>query len=84
VDIFSLPNPTSRTVALGSTQLLTEMSTRNLPGGVKGGRRVRLTSLPSSVSQLFRKYESLDVSKPSATCYKDSFTFYLWVVMVPY
>jgi hypothetical protein len=27
------PNPSSRTIALGSTQLLTEMSTRNLPGG---------------------------------------------------
>jgi hypothetical protein len=33
VDSFNLPNPTSRTVALGSTQPLTEMSTRNLPGG---------------------------------------------------
>jgi hypothetical protein len=28
-------NPSSRTMALGSTQLLTEMSTRNLPGGKK-------------------------------------------------
>jgi hypothetical protein len=27
------PNPASRTVALGSTQPPTEMSTRNLPGG---------------------------------------------------
>jgi hypothetical protein len=27
------PKPSSRTVALGSTQPLTEMSTRNLPGG---------------------------------------------------
>jgi hypothetical protein len=30
---FSWPNPSSRTLALGSTQLLTEMSTRNLCGG---------------------------------------------------
>jgi hypothetical protein len=29
----STPNPSSRTMALGSTQPLTEMSTRNLPGG---------------------------------------------------
>jgi hypothetical protein len=37
VDFFNLPNPSSRTIALGSTQLLTEMSTRNLPGlGGKG------------------------------------------------
>jgi hypothetical protein len=28
-------NPSNRTMALGSTQPLTEMSTRNLPGGVK-------------------------------------------------
>jgi hypothetical protein len=27
------PNPSSRTMALGSTQPLTEMSTRNPPGG---------------------------------------------------
>jgi hypothetical protein len=33
MDIFNSPNPSSRTMALGSTQPLTEMSTRNLPGG---------------------------------------------------
>jgi hypothetical protein len=33
VDISNLPNPSSRTMVLGSTQSLTEMSTRNLPGG---------------------------------------------------
>jgi hypothetical protein len=32
-DFFNLPHPSSRTIALGSTQPLTEMSTRNLPGG---------------------------------------------------
>jgi hypothetical protein len=30
---FNWPNPPSRPMALGSTQPLTEMSTRNLPGG---------------------------------------------------
>jgi hypothetical protein len=35
VGFFSLPNPSSRTVALGLTQPLTKMSTRNLPGGKK-------------------------------------------------
>jgi hypothetical protein len=34
VDFFNLPNPSSRTMALGLTQPLTEMSTRNIPGGV--------------------------------------------------
>jgi hypothetical protein len=33
IGFFNLPNPSSRTMALGSTQPLTEMSTRNLPGG---------------------------------------------------
>jgi hypothetical protein len=56
--IFSnLPNPSGRTMALGSTPPITEMSTRNLNNnnkktGVKGGRRVGLTTLPPSVSRL--------------------------------
>jgi hypothetical protein len=32
---FNLPNPFSRTMALRSTQLLTEMSLRNFPWGEK-------------------------------------------------
>jgi hypothetical protein len=35
IGFFILPNSSSRTMALGSTQRLTEMSTRDLPG-VKG------------------------------------------------
>jgi hypothetical protein len=35
VDFFNLPNPSSRTMALGSTQPLIEMSTRNFSGGKK-------------------------------------------------
>jgi hypothetical protein len=33
VDFFNQPNPSSDTMVLGSTQPLTEMSTRNVPGG---------------------------------------------------
>jgi hypothetical protein len=39
LDYFSLPNPSSRSMDLGITQLLTGMITRNLPGGE--GRPVR-------------------------------------------
>jgi hypothetical protein len=35
VDFFNLPNPSSCSMAMGSTQPLTEISTRNLPGGKK-------------------------------------------------
>jgi hypothetical protein len=35
VDFVNLPNPSSRTMALGSSQPLTDMSTRNFSGGKK-------------------------------------------------
>jgi hypothetical protein len=53
---FNLPNPSSRTMALGSTQSLTEMSTRNLLGGVKSGlpasKADNLTAICEPVSTL--------------------------------
>jgi hypothetical protein len=45
IGIFPFHNPSGRNRALEYTQPLTEMSTRNIPGG-KGGRYVRLTTLP--------------------------------------
>jgi hypothetical protein len=35
VEFFNSPNPSSRTMALGSTQPLTEMSARNFSGDKK-------------------------------------------------
>jgi hypothetical protein len=50
LDFFNLPNSSNRTMTLKSTQPLTELSTRNLTGGVKGGQCIRLTALPPSTS----------------------------------
>jgi hypothetical protein len=47
VNFFNLPNPSSRTMALGSTQPLTKI----FPG-VKSGRRIGLTTLLPSVSRM--------------------------------
>jgi hypothetical protein len=62
LDFFNLSNPSNRTMAPGSTQPLTEMSIRYLPGG-KGCRRVSLTSLLPSLSRLSRRCGSLDISQ---------------------
>jgi hypothetical protein len=46
LDFFNWPNPSNRTKALGSTQPLTEMITRNLPGGKeRPARKADLTAI---------------------------------------
>jgi hypothetical protein len=55
------------------------ISTRNLPGGVKGGRRVRLTSVCRLTT------ENMDTStshNPRAftACYRDSFFFFYFYI----
>jgi hypothetical protein len=52
VDVFNLPNPSSRTMALGSTQSLTEVSTRNFPGDKK--RPARRADNPKDLHGLYR------------------------------
>ena len=49
-------NPSDRTMAVGSTQALTEMSTRSISwgGGGKGGRCVGLTTLPPSCAVVMK------------------------------
>jgi hypothetical protein len=75
LNFSSLPNPSRSSVALGFTHPLTEMSVRKCFWGVK---RVRLTISPPSVSQLYRKCEVIDVSRPCRlpmAYYKNSFIF---------
>jgi coenzyme F420-reducing hydrogenase delta subunit len=71
--IFNGPNPSSRTMALGSTQSLTEMSTSNLPGG--NGRPARkadnLTVICETIMWEPRRITALWTS---TACYRDSFT----------
>jgi hypothetical protein len=77
VDFFNLRNPSSRIMALGSTQPLTEMSTRKFPGG-KGSRRVGLTTLPPSVGRMSENVGASTSNSPKGHhgLYKDSFTFF--------
>jgi hypothetical protein len=48
---FNRPNPSSRITALGSTEPLTEMSTRNLPGdkGRPARKADNLTAVGESI-----------------------------------
>jgi hypothetical protein len=55
--IFHWHNPSGRTMALGLTQLLTELSTRNNSWGGKGGQWLGLTTLPPSSSDCLETWE---------------------------
>jgi hypothetical protein len=75
--IFHWPNPSDPTLALVATQPLTEMSTRIVSWGGKGGRCSQLTTLPPSWADCFETWES----QPPGTLrdcpglYRDCFTF---------
>jgi len=57
IGIFHWRNPFGRTVALGLTQPPTEMSTRNISWGGKGGRCVGLTTLPPSCADFLEIWD---------------------------
>jgi hypothetical protein len=63
VDVFNVPNPSSCIMTLGSTQPLTEMSTRNFPAGKKRPAR-RADNLTETMSQKAWKCGSLSLSQP--------------------
>jgi hypothetical protein len=54
LDFFNLSNPSIRTMTLGSTQTLTEMSTRNLPGS-KGRPARKADNLTAICEPIFEK-----------------------------
>jgi hypothetical protein len=65
-------------MALGSTQPLTEMNTRNLPGG-KGRPARKADNLKAVCEPIFYKMSEprrLTTLWASTACYRDSFTFY--------
>jgi hypothetical protein len=65
-------------VVLGSTQPLTEVSTRNLLGGkglsVRGAED--LTAICVQIVYIMRKPQHFTTLWALTACYKDSFTFY--------
>jgi hypothetical protein len=75
--IFELANLFSRTMALGSTQPLAEMSTRNLPGskGRPARKADNLTAICEPTVWKMWGPRRLRTLWASTACYRDSFTF---------
>jgi hypothetical protein len=71
-----IDNPSGRTMALGLTQLLTEMSTRNTSWG-KGGRCVGLTTLLLSCADCLEIWapETAGILRNSPSLHRVCFTF---------
>jgi hypothetical protein len=61
---INLPNPSSPTVALALTHILTEISIRKCFWGVKHSWRIRLIASPPSVSLLSRQCGILNFPQP--------------------
>jgi hypothetical protein len=68
-------------MALGLTQSLTQMSSRNLPGGE--GRPARkadiLTAICEPIVEEMWKPRCLTTLRASTNCYRNTFTFYVRV-----
>jgi hypothetical protein len=69
-------------MALGSTQPLTEMSTKVISWGGKGGRCIRLTTLPPSCAVVMKSgnLNFLELSGPLQACNRTVLPLPVWVV----
>jgi hypothetical protein len=66
-------------MAQGSTQSLTEMSTRNIPGdkGRPARKAHSLTTICETIVWKMWEPRRLTTTSASTTCYADSFTFFM-------
>jgi hypothetical protein len=82
---FSWSIPSSRTIALGSTQPRTEMSTRNIPGGK--GRPAHKAGNFTAICEptVFKMWgpRRLTTLWTSTACYRDSFAFFFFLLVRP-
>jgi hypothetical protein len=76
IGFISWPNPSRRTMVLGSTQPVTEMSTRNLPVGKRRPvRKADLTAICEPIVYKMLEPRRLTTLWTSTACYRDRFTF---------
>jgi hypothetical protein len=83
LDFFNWPNPSSRIMALGSNQPLTEMNTRNLPGGKwrPAHKADNLTAFCEPIVFKMCEHRRLTNIWAYTACYRGSFTFYVYVFL---
>jgi hypothetical protein len=78
---LNFPNPSSRTMALGSTQPLTEMSTRNIPGGKwRPARKADFTAICEPIVKVMWDPQRLTTLWAFKACYRDTFTYFYRVI----
>jgi hypothetical protein len=84
LDIFNLPNYSSYTMALRLTQPLTEMNTRNLSGGKRRSacEADNLTAICELFVWKIWGHKCLTTLRASTTCYRDSFTFIIIIIIL--
>ena len=84
IGIFHWHNPSSRTMALGSIQPLTEISTRNISWGRKGSWCMGLTTLPPSYAERLdiREAQPPGTHRACPGLYRDCFTLTFYIIYI--